>query len=136
MANKVGAANRSQPSEPGVRSNISGGWLPSLTFSLGRMKSPQLTKVFHVMGAASVLITSGCATVFVRSKSTVDPEHVFPVTTFDTQFFWNAGVKGEPLFATVEPNQKNNPVARFGIRSWRHHRLTILHRIRHHFTSC
>ena len=59
-----------------------------------------------------VLLTSGCATVFVRSKSTLDPEHVFPATTFDAEFFWNAGVKGEPLFATVDPKQKNNPVAR------------------------
>ena len=75
------------------------------------MKSPQLTKAFHVMAAVSVLVTSGCATAFVRSKSTVAPKHVFPATTFDAQFFWDAGVKGEPLFATVD-RQKNNPAAR------------------------
>jgi hypothetical protein len=55
------------------------------------------------MGAASVLITSGCATAFVRSESTVDPKHVFPATAFDAQFFWEAGVKGEPLIAMVDP---------------------------------
>src|SRR5262245_24024978 len=76
------------------------------------MNSTRLKKVFHVIGVAGVLMTSGCATAFVRSKSTVDPEHAFPATAFDAQCFWNAGVKGEPLFATVDPTQKNNPVAR------------------------
>ena len=65
------------------------------------------------MGAAILLLTSGCATVFVRSKSTVDPQHVFPATAFDGQFFWHSAIKGEPLFATVDPNERLNPVARF-----------------------
>jgi uncharacterized protein YceK len=64
------------------------------------------------MGAASVLITSGCATAFVRSKNTAVPEPVFPATTFDAQFFWESGVKGEPLFATNDPKVKNGPLAR------------------------
>jgi uncharacterized protein YceK len=66
-----------------------------------------------MMGAASLLLTSGCATVFVRSKSTVDPQHVFPATAFDGQFFWQSGIKGEPLFVTVDPKERLNPVARF-----------------------
>ena len=80
---------------------------------LGHMKLHRLTKVFRIMGATSLLITSGCATVFVRSKSIVDPQHVFPATAFDGQFFWRSGIQGEPLFATVDPKERLNPVARF-----------------------
>jgi uncharacterized protein YceK len=58
------------------------------------------------------VITSGCATAFVRSESTVDPQHVYPATAFDGEFFWKAGVKGEPLFATVDPKDRNGPVTR------------------------
>ncbi len=65
-----------------------------------------------MFGAACVVITSGCATTFVRSESTVAPQHVFPATAFDGQFFWNSGVKGEPLFATGDPKAKNGAVAR------------------------
>src|ERR1041385_5941497 len=76
------------------------------------MKTRRLIKSVRIIGAASVLIMSGCATAFVRSKSTVDPQHVFPATTFDAKFFWNSGVKGEPLFATVEPNDRTGPARR------------------------
>ena len=65
------------------------------------------------MAAASLLITSGCATSFVRSESTDKPQHVFPATACDGQFFWHAGVKGEPLFAMADPNARINPVGRF-----------------------
>src|SRR6185436_19644503 len=67
---------------------------------------------FYIIGMASVVITSGCATAFVRSKSTVEPEHVYPATAFDARFFWESGVKGEPLFATTDPNDRNSPMAR------------------------
>ncbi len=65
-----------------------------------------------VMPAATVVITSGCATAFVRSKDTVDPQYVFPATSLDTQFFWNSAVKGEPFLATADPTIKNGPAAR------------------------
>ena len=81
--------------------------------SLGHMKRHGLTKVFHIMGAASLLLTSGCATAFVRAKSTTDPQHAFPATAFDGQFFWHSGVHGEPLLAPADPKVRLNPVARF-----------------------
>ena len=56
--------------------------------------------------------TSGCATAFVRTGSTVDPQLVFPATTFDAEFFWETGVKGKPLFTGFDPNDRNGPVAR------------------------
>jgi uncharacterized protein YceK len=77
------------------------------------MKLNRLTKAFYIIGAASLLFTSGCATAFVRPKSTVEPRHVFPATAFDGQLFWRSGVRGEPLFATADPKERLNPVARF-----------------------
>ena len=76
------------------------------------MKFRQLKKMVHVMATASVLITSGCAATFVRSQNTIEPQHIFPATTLDAWFFWDAGVKGAPLFATFDPHQKNGPVTR------------------------
>jgi uncharacterized protein YceK len=76
------------------------------------MKPNWLTNVFCLWATASLLLGCGCATAFVRSSSTVEPEQVFPATAFDAEFFWKAGVKGEPLFATADPKQKNHPVAR------------------------
>jgi uncharacterized protein YceK len=64
------------------------------------------------MTAALVMMTSGCATAFVRSKDTVETHHVFPATRFDGEFFWESGVKGEPLFVEVDGEKRNNPVAR------------------------
>src|SRR5258706_258780 len=77
------------------------------------MKFRQVSEALPMFGAACVVITSGCATTFVRSESTVAPQHVFPATAFDGQFFWNSGVKGVPLFATVDPKAKNGAVPRF-----------------------
>jgi uncharacterized protein YceK len=77
-----------------------------------QMKFRQFSKALQMLGAACVVLTSGCATAFVRSKNTVAPQHVFPATAFDGQLFWNSGIKGEPLFATVDPNAKNGPVMR------------------------
>lgn len=57
-------------------------------------------------------MTSGCATVFVRSPGAVAPEHVFPATVFDAQMFWEAGVKGEPLFVMAERDAKSSPFVR------------------------
>jgi uncharacterized protein YceK len=68
--------------------------------------------VLQSLGAAGVVITSGCATAFVRSENTVDPQQVYPATAFDGQMFWKAGVKGEPLFATVDPKDRSAPVTR------------------------
>jgi uncharacterized protein YceK len=64
------------------------------------------------MTAALVMMTSGCATAFVRSKNTVGPQHVFPATVFDAQLFWEAGVKGEPLFVMADRETRNSPLAR------------------------
>ena len=55
---------------------------------------------------------SSCATVFVRSDSAGEPAHVFPATKFDAKFFWSAGIKGEPLLAPADPNEKNSPGGR------------------------
>jgi uncharacterized protein YceK len=76
------------------------------------MQFQRLRRAFQIVGMASVVITSGCATTFVRSNSTVDPQHVFPATTFDARFFWESGVKGEPLFASADPKVRNGPVTR------------------------
>ena len=73
------------------------------------MKFQMLSKAVNILGAAGVMITSGCATAFVRSEST---QHVFPATAFDAQFFWEVGVKGEPLFVMADSNYRNGPVAR------------------------
>src|SRR5436190_676186 len=83
------------------------------------MKSTHLTKTFHTIGTASLLFMSGCATVFMRLQSNSHPEQVFPATTFDAGFFWDAAVKGEPLFARLNSDQKNGPVARlaYGVGS-------------------
>ena len=64
-------------------------------------------------------MTSGCATVLVRSPDAGAPEHVFPATVFDAQMFWEAGVNGEPLFVRVDPDERNNSFARvaFGLGS-------------------
>ena len=48
----------------------------------------------------------------MRSKSAGPPEHVFPATAFDARFFWDNGVKGEPLFAMADTNYRNGPPAR------------------------
>ena len=76
------------------------------------MEAHHLRKLLYVLGVAGVMTTSGCATALVRSKSTVGFQHVFPATAFDGQFFFKAGVKGDPLFAMVDPKEKNTPVAR------------------------
>ena len=77
------------------------------------MKFRQLRRTVHILGVASTVIMSGCATSFVRSKNTVDPQHVFPATTFDAQFFWDSGIKGRPLFATADPDDRNGLATRF-----------------------
>ena len=76
-----------------------------------RVETPK--RLFGVITAVVIMMTSGCATSFVRSKSTVDPQHVFPATVFDAKFFWEAGVKGEPLLATTDPEARRNPLTRF-----------------------
>lgn len=76
------------------------------------MQFRQLRELVRVATAAGALMTSGCATVLVRSPGAGAPEHVFPATVFDAQMFWEAGVKGEPLFVRVDPDEKNNPFAR------------------------
>jgi len=85
---------------------------PGMAGLVRQMKVRQYSKALQMLGAACVVLTSGCATAFVRSKHTVAPQHVFPATAFDGQLFWNSGFKGEPLFATVDPNAKNGPVRR------------------------
>jgi len=71
------------------------------------------------MAGATVVMASGCATSFVRSQSTVEPRHVFPATTLDAHVFWYTGVNGEPLFARVDPKDRNSPLARmaYGVGS-------------------
>ncbi len=79
------------------------------------MKSQRSSKVVESLAAAMLALTaltSGCATVFVRSENTVHSQHVFPATSFDAQFLWHNGLKGEPLFATTDPNERNGPPAR------------------------
>ena len=99
---------------------MNGGLAPLLQASAPRhlywivrtMEAHHLRKLLYVLGVAGVMTTSGCATALVRSKSTVGFQHVFPATAFDGQFFFKAGVKGDPLFAMVDPKEKNTPVAR------------------------
>ena len=76
------------------------------------MEAQHHSKLICVLAAAGVLATSGCATAFVRSKNTVDPQHVFPATAFDGEFVFEAGLKGEPLFAPADPKARNSPPAR------------------------
>jgi uncharacterized protein YceK len=76
------------------------------------MRFQDFRKIVPVATAAAALMTSGCATVFVRSPGAWAPEHVFPATVFDAQMFWEAGVKGEPLFAMADRDAKNSPFAR------------------------
>ena len=76
------------------------------------MKFRCLKTLPAVVAAALVTITSGCATAFVRSKSTVASQHIFPATVFDAQFFWDAGVQGKPLLATADRGARNSPLAR------------------------
>ena len=78
------------------------------------MKTHWLTKPFYIMGAATLLMTSGCATAFVRSKNTTDFQHVFPATAFDGEIFWCSGVQGEPLFGMLDPKAHIDPVSRLG----------------------
>lgn len=67
----------------------------------------KLSKVVYVLGVACITLTSGCATAFVRSKSTGDPEHVYPATTLDAFFFWNCAILGKgPLPA--DPSYRVN----------------------------
>ena len=77
-----------------------------------QMKPRQFSMVLQSLGAAGLVITSGCATAFVRSKNTVDAQHVYPATAFDGQMLWKAGVKGEPLFASVDPKDRSGCVTR------------------------
>ena len=84
----------------------------SLSVCIRQTKSQHLSHAIRILTAVGVMITSGCSTVFVRSESTVNPEHVFPATAFDAQFLWQNGVKGEPLFATVDPKERGSPAAR------------------------
>lgn len=65
-----------------------------------------------IAAATAVITTSGCATAFVRSGNAVEPDQIFPATALDAHFFWNAGIKGESLLASVDPNEKNSPLAR------------------------
>jgi uncharacterized protein YceK len=64
------------------------------------------------LAVLSIPAMSSCATVFVRSDSAGEPAHVFPATKFDAEFFWRAGIKGEPLLAPADPDNKNSPGAR------------------------
>jgi uncharacterized protein YceK len=74
------------------------------------MKFQHFRKAVQIVATASIMITSGCATALVRDAG--KPQHVFPATTFNAQFFWDCGVKGKPLFATLDRNKRNHPVAR------------------------
>ena len=76
------------------------------------MRFRQVNRTVQALALVALVITSGCATVFVPSESTLEPYHMYPATAFDAQFFWHAGVKGEPLFATLDPHQRSNPLAR------------------------
>lgn len=59
-----------------------------------------------------MLLMSGCATALVRSKDAVEHRHVYPATVLDAKFFWDAGLKGEPLFVSADPKARNGPVKR------------------------
>jgi uncharacterized protein YceK len=76
------------------------------------MKPRVFSRVLQIFGGFAVIITCGCATALVRSDGTDDPGHVYPATAFDGQFLWNAGIKGEPLFARHDPRDRNGPVTR------------------------
>jgi|GEM_PF-3493985 len=62
---------------------------------------------------SAAVLTSGCATLFVRSESTVDSKHVYPATVFDAQIFWECGIKGEPPMAMPDPAYRSKPLTRF-----------------------
>lgn len=74
---------------------------------------------FFLMCLAVAVMTSGCATLFVRSESTVDSKHVYPATVFDAQCFWECGIKAEPPLALADPAIRSKPLTRvaFGVGS-------------------
>jgi uncharacterized protein YceK len=76
------------------------------------MTSRRIRKAIQALAATIAVMTSGCATVFVRSESIVHAEHVFPATAFDAQFLWSNGVKGQPLFAMADSNYRNGAPVR------------------------
>ena len=80
---------------------------------VGAMQFQHFRKLVCVATTAAVLMTSGCATVLVRSPGADDGEHVFPATVFDAEMFWEVGVKGEPLFEMADRDAKSSPFARF-----------------------
>lgn len=65
----------------------------------------QPLKVFRLIAAASVLMMNSCATAFLRSEGTATPKQAFPATTFDGQWFWRLGIKGEPMMSSVNPKE-------------------------------
>jgi uncharacterized protein YceK len=70
-------------------------------------------RFFYFVGVLILMATSGCATAFVRSESTVDPKHVYPATVFDARFFWESGIKGKNLFASANAEDQMGLFARF-----------------------
>ena len=77
------------------------------------MTSPAVYKAFKILGPACVTLTcGGCATAFLRSDGPADSRQVYPATKFDGQIFWSAAVKGEPLYVSVDPNERNGALTR------------------------
>jgi uncharacterized protein YceK len=70
-----------------------------------------LGQTVRALATASLLVGSGCATAFLRSGGT-EPEHAFPAATFDAQFFWHQGIKGEPLFISLPTKDRSNSFGR------------------------
>jgi uncharacterized protein YceK len=70
-------------------------------------KSPRKSfQVVRVLALASVVITSGCATALVRDSG--ERKHAFPATTVDAEFLWDCGVKGKPLFGTLDREKRSD----------------------------
>jgi uncharacterized protein YceK len=64
-------------------------------------------------------MSSGCATIFIRSDSASLPKHVYPATAFDAQFFWGCSVRGRHPIDTPDSTTQIHPMTRvaFGVGS-------------------
>ena len=90
------------------------GGLPTISLfaSMGLMDFRFLRHAIPLAVAAGLITGPGCATSLVRSGGASEPEHPFPAATADVQFFWESGVKGDPILQMVDPNYRSDPRVR------------------------
>ncbi len=70
------------------------------------MHSREIKYASFLLATAVTLFMSGCASMFVRSDSTVPIEHVYPATTIDAQVVWEGGVTGMPPLVMTDPDYR------------------------------